>query len=718
MVDQFQQEVVEVQNNMHIDAIEAPVAGLHDDARLQQQEYQQRQIAPVAELNDDARLQQQADNQIAPVPELPAIEAPVAGLHDDARLEQQEYQQRQIAPVAELNDDARLQQQEDQQRQLQRELDYQVGLIDRAIVLPYPDNGHTYISRVQFDKENDRITTSISKPYIFNSLSDQMQAKLAEYKSIQIMKELEDRESLTQISREHPMSCVLCNDDFTSRDVDKNQWLTMLCNSPNCFGFNFVHVDCILVHFKSGQAEILQSTFNVCDGKSGNSWIHSKTNIENRLQCFNGCTGPIKGFANILTPAEVSAGRFIMHQNFTRCYWCKNQNITLTHLSECPNMSDYKNTESSRNIALIESMATYFNLDFEVFSSHFKTFKIQNEQHIDNFSIMLGNNEKCQIITKEGPFKNNQVKILFQAFNSINEQLSKKDLHTTDFAQINLTTAKWLGAVLRSQNTVYHNICTAGSCVVNYFDNKHMLTVLKCGLEMCKSLSPTSAFPLLQCVDKALQLVQLDEFSPPTHAISPKDILHNVSRFLNVVNRRREFVDKNLVISQSYKSFVLSNGPANTKQYFDSLQSLSKVIKHKSFTQIPPTQPPPPPAQNTPSAKTPNVTVNNFNYINSSKNDYSQVHTNTSNFSPSFSNAPVYNNPPNFYPNYQQNAPNYQPNATPHYYNNPPPNAPVYNNPPNFYQNYQQNAPNYQPNAVPQYYNNPPPNNQHNYPYQ
>ena len=661
MVDQFQQEVVEVQNNMHIDAIEAPVAGLHDDARLQQQEYQQRQIAPVAELNDDARLQQQ----------------------------------------------------EDQQRQIQQELDHQIALIDGAIVVPHPYNGREYISLEEFDRENDRITTSINKPDSFNSLSDQMKAKLAEFKSLQLMKELEDSESVTHIIRENPMSCVLCNDDFTSIDVAKNQWLTMLCSAPNCSGFNFVHVDCILVHFKSGQAEILQSTFNVCDGKSGNSWIHSKTNIENRLQCFNGCTGPIKGFANILTPAEVSAGRFIMHQNFTRCYWCKDQNITLTHLSECPNMSDYKNTESSRNIALIESMATYFNLDFEVFSSHFKTFKIQNEQHIDNFSIMLGNNEKCQIITKEGPFKNNQVKILFQAFNSINEQLSKKDLHTTDFAQINLTTAKWLCAVLRSQNTVYHNICTAGSCVVNYFDNKHMLTVLKCGLEMCKSLSPTSAFPLLQCVDKALQLVQLDGFSPPTHAISPKNILHNVSRFFNVVNRRREFVDKHLVLSQSYRSFVLSNGPANTKQYFDSIQSLSKVLKNKSFTQIPCPQP----AQYTPSVKTTNVTVNNFNYMNMSQNDFSQVHTNTSNFSPSFSNGQAhggfqnqfYNNPPNFYPNYQPNAPNYQPNAPPQYYNNPPPN---------FYQNHQTNA-----TAPPQYFQNPNnqhgyPNNQHNYPYQ
>ena len=104
MVDQFQQEVDEVQDNVHIDAIEAPVAGLHDDDRLQQQQDGQRQI------------QQELDNQ--------------------------------IAPVAELNDDARLQQQEDQQRQIQQELDHQVGLIDRAIVVPHPDNGREYISRV------------------------------------------------------------------------------------------------------------------------------------------------------------------------------------------------------------------------------------------------------------------------------------------------------------------------------------------------------------------------------------------------------------------------------------------------------------------------------------------------------------------------------------------------------------------------------------------
>ena len=129
-----------------------------------------------------------------------------------------------------------------EERENDRDIAYQVGRINAvyaAKVCPYPNNGQIYMSRVEFDQQNDRLTDQISRPSTFNALSAQMQAKLYENKSFQLIKEVEDKDPSTQIRRENPMSCWMCRDDFMSKDVDQNIWLTLICNSPNCFALNF-----------------------------------------------------------------------------------------------------------------------------------------------------------------------------------------------------------------------------------------------------------------------------------------------------------------------------------------------------------------------------------------------------------------------------------------------------------------------------------------------
>ena len=486
----------------------------------------------------------------------------------------------------------------------QQELIDGVAQIEALNPVRRPSHG-TYVRLDMHLKNNEKMEELIQSPSAFLTLPPKNREQITLFKSQTVLKECLDKTNTVSAVQEFPMVCNICTYAFTSAEVSANQMLSLQCSSEACFYHNFVHLECLNTKFLRNTLDIAQSPRNVSAGRDGpttNAWVSQCVIDNNSTRCFLRCKDSyIKSISTILTATEVFSQRFVLDQQATLCPWCKTDNMSTSHFSQCNGISDYKTNNSDANIDLIKLMTDYLSLDFATFSPFFNFLQIRNEQTINDFTIALSQNETCKISTNTAPFKTTQVKIIFKSIQSICEEVFKFSAKKIDFLQMQANTKKHLGAILRSQNTTFHALCESnGSCILTLFEDKNYLTCLKNGLLLAKELTPSCDYPLLVCVTNALNRLKIEGFyaNQPTK----KDILHKVALYFNYVNAKKDTVDRNIVFAEGNNVYLSTNVHTLAKQFYFSMQSLSyqtSVVK-QTFSQPPPlphsqtcTMPPP-----------------------------------------------------------------------------------------------------------------------------